>query len=121
MAESFDVLHALMTSERPLHEQAAHKVDELVQAGTFIAEVQHQYGNAVTLEPSELGDNDTGWTITGEVMEDYFEWVNAFTAVHLQHGIVFGDHEQTLYATSHAALAQFKEDHPANVWDYADI
>lgn len=63
----------------------------------------------------------SGWTITGEVREDYYTWVNDFTATHPIHGAVSGDFEKTVTATSEAALADFLAHHAPEEWDYYDI
>lgn len=77
--------------------------------------------NARTVDPDFIGDNDSGWYIEGIIHEDYYEWVNYFKAVHPEHGIVFGDFEKTVYASSEEAFNQFLKDHPYNEWDYHDI
>jgi hypothetical protein len=46
--------------------------------------------SASTIPPSELGKNSSGWTITGKIHEDYYEWVNYFEATHPDYGWVKG-------------------------------
>ncbi len=87
-------------------------------------------GGALTLETSEVTDSnaqggkhtkthDDGWTITGEIMEDYFVWV--FEATHSRFGRVFGDFEDVVYADSEEGFADFYEHHKPEDWDYGDI
>jgi len=78
-------------------------------------------GMAHTLSPSDLGPNKSGWVIVGEVHEDYFEWVNDFKAQHSRHGIVKGNYESSIEATSEQAFQHFNKYHPAQIWDYMDI
>ena len=76
---------------------------------------------ARTLCPSCLGENDSGWTITGQVQEDYFEWVNYFEAVHAKYGELKGDFEDQVIAESQEAFEHFVDHHPVQIWDYWDI
>lgn len=80
---------------------------------------------ARTLDPSHIGthtaDPEDGWTITGEISEDYFEWVNYFEATHPIYGEVRGDYEDEIEATSKEAYEHFAKPHPVCVWDYYDI
>jgi hypothetical protein len=77
--------------------------------------------SALTLYPESIGMNDSGWLITGEIKDDYFEWVNDFEAVHSQFGRVWGDYEHTIYADNQEGLDHFLKNHPPHSWDYADI
>jgi len=77
--------------------------------------------DAYTLSPDELGVNESGWTITGDVHEDYYEWVNEFEASHPVYGRVWGDFEQIVYADSDAGYVHFFENHTPQSWDYWDI
>ena len=92
----------------------------------------HSDGGALTLDAKEVTDgeeqggvhtktHDDGWTITGEIHEDYYEWVNAFKATHPEHGLVEGDFEQAVTATSEEAFAHFWKHHEPQAWDYYDI
>ena len=53
-------------------------------------------GMASTLPVSSLGLNESGWLIVGDVIEDYYEWVNKFVAKHPKYGKVKGDFEKRL-------------------------
>jgi len=77
--------------------------------------------DASTVYVHDLGENTSGWTIEGEVQEDYYEWVNDFQAVHPELGLVWGNYEEVVYATSQEAFDHFVEHHPSNDWDYWDI
>src|ERR1035437_1146856 len=89
--------------------------EDIVQG--FIAFVCKKYGEdfdssggALTLEPSEVEDinnnglysktHTDGWTITGEIHEDYYTWVNDFSAEHPELGRVWGNFEDIVYADS---------------------
>lgn len=78
-------------------------------------------GGALTLSPSDLGTHSDGWEVSGEVQEDYYEWVNDFTAVNRKLGIVCGNFEVEVYATSEAAFKDFWDNHEPYAWDYMDI
>lgn len=92
----------------------------------------HSPGGALTLEVGEVSDanpesgthsrtHDDGWTITGEVHEDYYTWVNDFEAVHPAFGRVWGNFENEVHADSEEAFADFYARHSPNAWDYMDI
>lgn len=87
----------------------------------FDCKVYGAMWSARTLSPSDIGANPSGWTIVGEVHEDYYVWVNYFEARHPTFGWVKGDYEDEVKAKSKKALEHFMEHHPANEWDYADI
>lgn len=78
-------------------------------------------GGALTLSPSFIGTNDSGWTIKGEIHEDYYEWVNEFSASHPQYGRVWGNFETVVRATSKRAFDHFYVHHTPEAWDYGDI
>lgn len=81
----------------------------------------HSPGGALTLRPHDIGEHKDGWTITGEIHEDYYEWVNDFTAVNPSYGAVWGDFEGKVYATSQEAFDHFYSHHTPEAWDYGDI
>ena len=76
---------------------------------------------ARTLLPEYIGNNKSGWIITGKVHEDYYEWVNSFEAYHKTYGIILGDFESFVLYSSEEALKNFLENHPYETWDYYDI
>ena len=77
---------------------------------------------ARTLHPEDLGFHEkSGWTIEGEVIEDYTIWVNDFVATHSEWGTVKGNFEQEVNAESREALDHFVQYHPYVEWDYYDI
>jgi hypothetical protein len=76
---------------------------------------------ARTLSPDYIGNNKSGWFIEGVVQEDYYEWVNGFTAYHPTYGIIFGDFENIVSYPSREALEHFLKHHPFEEWDYYDI
>jgi hypothetical protein len=77
--------------------------------------------DARTLDPSFIGKNESGWTISGEIHEDYYEWINEFEANHELYGKVWGDFEKTVYADSEEGYLDFCKNHPVSEWDYWDI
>lgn len=76
---------------------------------------------AYTLSPGEIGEHDDGWVITGQVHEDWYEWVNEFEAIHPVFGRVWGDFESVVYADSKDGFDHFFEHHTPQEWDYWDI
>lgn len=65
--------------------------------------------------------HDSGWTISGEVVEDYFYWVNKFEAYHPKYGRVWGDFEESVFADSEEGFQDFYQKHPPEAWCYEDI
>ena len=65
--------------------------------------------------------HDDGWTISGEIYEDYFVWVNNFEASHPTFGRVWGNFEKEVFADSEEGFADFYAKHPPKAWDYHDI
>lgn len=89
-------------------------------------------GMAITLSADqvrgELQEDGTysrthksGWTITGEIHEDYVEWVNHFVATHPVYGQVSGDFEEEVHASTREAFRHFYRLHRPELWDYQDI
>ena len=81
----------------------------------------YSYGGALTLDPEYLGASEHGWSIEGEIHEDYYTWVNEFEAKHPTLGRVWGDFEGQVFADSEEAFKDFYENHPPDAWDYRDI
>lgn len=81
----------------------------------------HSPGGALTLSPDDVGTHDDGWTVGGEIREDWYEWVNDFEATHPAHGLVWGDFESVVFASSEAGFQDFLAHHPPSAWDYYDI
>lgn len=88
----------------------------------------------LTLSPSEVSENGytkygdiqqkthpDGWTIKGEVHEDYCEWVNYFEATHPTYGKVWGDFESEVFASTEEGYNHFYENHKPEAWDCGDI
>lgn len=65
--------------------------------------------------------HDDGWTIIGDIKEDYYEWVNEFIAIHPKYGKVWGDFEDKVFADSMDGLNDFYTKHTPVDWDYGDI
>lgn len=76
---------------------------------------------AITLNPKFIGINESGWEISGEVIEDYVEWVNKFRAVHKKYGLIEGDFETGVKFPSYNAMMHFMKEHKPDLWDYYDI
>ena len=81
----------------------------------------HSNGGALTLSPDCIGKHENGWTITGKIHEDYYEWVNEFEAQHETFGKVWGDFENEVYADSLEAYNDFIKHFEPEAWDYDDI
>ncbi len=81
--------------------------------------------SAVSVHPQDSGTHtrthESGWTITGEVREDYYTWVNKFEATHPIFGKVWGDFEEEVHADSEQGFADFWKNHEPQAWDYLDI
>jgi hypothetical protein len=75
---------------------------------------------AHTLSSAYIGIFDNGWTVDGEIHEDYYKWVNEFTASK-GNMKVWGDFEHIVYATSKKAFDEFVSLFPPESWDYFDI
>ena len=88
-------------------------------------------GGALTLSSEEVSEtsesgthtrtHDSGWTITGQIFEDYYVWVNDFKAHHPEYGILHGNFEDDIYCESEEAFAHFWVNHEPLAWDYHDI
>jgi len=89
-------------------------------------------GGALTLSASEVTDgsedngkhkrtHSDGWTIEGEIHEDYFTWVNEFKAHHPMYRRVWGNFEDKVYADSEEGFKHFMTNHSPEAWDYDDI
>lgn len=92
----------------------------------------HSEAGALTLDSNEVCDDDSetgyhtklhedGWTISGQLHEDYFVWVNTFEAHHPTYGCVWGDFEDEVYADTEEGFAHFYANHAPHAWDYGDI
>ncbi len=77
--------------------------------------------SACTLESDDIGTHSDGWTIEGEIMDDYYEWVNEFSARHPKFGKVWGDFEEVVYADTEKGYQDFIKHHPPTCWTYGDI
>jgi hypothetical protein len=80
---------------------------------------------AVTEELMDSGTHQrthaSGWTIRGEVHEDWMVWVNSFEATHPVFGKVSGNFEEEVVADSEEGFADFYANHTPEAWDYRDI
>lgn len=89
-------------------------------------------GGALTLPAEDVTDTDAisgmherthpeGWTISGEIQEDYYVWVSEFEATHPVYGRVWGAFQDEVYADSEEGFQHFMEHHPPQEWEYGDI
>ena len=90
-------------------------------------------GGALTLSSGEISSTEignydfcgrkhkSGWTIVGQIQEDYYVWVNEFFASHPKYGYVFGNFENNVYASSEEGYQHFYNHHQPETWDYMDI
>jgi hypothetical protein len=100
------------------------KINEDKKMVIKVAGVDYPYSGgheALTLDIDELGLNESGWVIEGEVHEDYYEWVNEFEANHCIYGKITGDFETQVVAENEEAFQHFWENHEPDGWDYWDI
>lgn len=74
---------------------------------------------AKTLNVNSLGVHN-GWVVEGEIHEDYFSWVNDFTAKK-EEWFVKGDFEDTVTCSSLDAFEDFLSNVTVEDWDYDDI
>ena len=81
----------------------------------------HSDSGALTLSPSDIGTHEDSWTVTGQIHEDYYEWVNDFEAEHPIYGRVWGDFEKKVYADCEEGFQDFYKNHAPSAWDYGDI
>ena len=91
-----------------------------------------EIGLACTLDKSEVTckkvtsgiytrEHPDGWIITGEVHEDYYVWVEDFTAIHPEFGEVSGSFDGEIRATSEEAFTHFYYRHKPDIWDKDNI
>jgi hypothetical protein len=77
--------------------------------------------NRISLNPLYLGKHVDGWEIAGLIHnEDWFYAVGAFEAKHPEFGVVYGDFEKTVKATSAKGFFEFIAAYPPIVWDSND-
>lgn len=76
---------------------------------------------ALTIYADYIGNNESGWNIKGEIITDYYSWVNSFVAEHEEYGKVQGDFEEEVEASSIEAFEHFILHHHPESWDYWDI
>lgn len=87
----------------------------------YIKEFNITNHQAKTLKPEYIGEHD-GWVITGEIHEDYYEWVNDFVAHKIgTDEFVKGNFETEVTASSKEAYDEFVSKFPPEDWDYWDI
>jgi hypothetical protein len=65
--------------------------------------------------------NKSGWKISAEISADYYTWVEYFEAVHKKYGIVRGDFNDFVYASSKEAYDDFIKNHPYEIFCIGDI
>lgn len=98
----------------------------------YLDETQGICSLAITLTAKSVTDqydvtgvftrtHESGWTITGEVIEDYYHWVNDFEATHPIYGTVKGNFEEFIEVDCEEGFKHFMEHHEPEIWDYYDI
>lgn len=68
-----------------------------------------------------IGDNESGWKVSGEIHHDWYDWLEDFEAEHPKYGRVWGNFRNNVYATSFKAYKKFMKKHPLQQEDYWDI
>lgn len=101
-------------SEGSAYTLSAGEVANCLQNANMNGGVKYQIGY------SERNHED-GWVIKGCVQEDWAYWVNEFEAEHPIYGMVFGNFESEVYATSEEGYKHFFENHGPESWWYEDI
>ena len=98
-------------------------IDEVTKDDQFTSRTfeKENKGIKYILPVSALGDNDSGWHIKGDIIEDYYEWVEGFMATHPEYGKVWGDFNGRVYAWKPNALERFLEDHPYEEFNLDEI
>lgn len=120
---SYDLFHSLR--------QSSHFCESEMITKKFGVDFNSD-GGALTLSARQVtsGQKDSGthsrthgsgWTIKGEIHEDYYRWVNDFEAEHPEHGKVWGNFESEVNADSEEGFKHFWENHEPEAWDYMDI
>lgn len=91
----------------------------------YIVEYKPLYKtDARTLQASSIGTHENGWTVQGQIHDDYWDWVNYFEAFKgdMQNKMwVVGDFESKIRASSKEALEDFLRYFEVEFWDYNDI
>ncbi len=90
------------------------------------SKIENENGGARTILNGECDDGMVEikrgtWTLQAKVISDWYSWANYFVAISEDYGIVAGDFEETVIASSEAALDDFLKHFPYEEWDYADI
>ena len=65
-----------------------------------------------------------GWTISGQIVEDWVSWVPFITASHKNYGIIYGDFSEEIIVVSDnsdKALFHFLDNNMPLVWTSWDI
>jgi hypothetical protein len=62
----------------------------------------------------------SGWTISGKIQVDHFEWVSVFTAIHPQWGKIVADLDEQIEVESAEAYEHFFANHPTYVINWLE-
>ena len=65
--------------------------------------------------------HSSGWTIEGYIKEDWYIWIDIFTAYHPLYGKIEGDLNKEIIADSEEAYNHFIKNHPFKYWCPGDI
>ena len=96
--------------------------EKAIRSIRYIAPDNYNHNQAITLPADAQGINhSSGWTIHGEIVEDYYTWINAFVATHPKYGKVWGDFEKIVFADSELGYLDFIQSHSPDHWDYQNI
>ena len=84
-------------------------------------EIKKQFGaddsTALTLSAEEMGKNESGWTIEGDLpTKVYRSWVSEFKASHTIYGTVEGSFRDGVRASSRKAYDHFVKHHEPDAW-----
>ena len=93
--------------------------EQAIRSIRYIAPDDH---SAITLPADAQGiHHSSGWAIHGEIVEDYYTWINSFVATHPKYGKVWGDFEKIVFADSKLGYLNFMQSHSPDHWDYGNI
>ena len=65
--------------------------------------------------------HESGWTISGDLHNEFYVWIEKFKACHPKYGRVFGNFEKIVEADSEEGFKHFWKYHPPEAWDYGDV
>lgn len=133
MTEMFvKILEKEFENDRVVWSISANDILEDVPAGDWINDSEYQF---YTFDVEKMNwkfeippcgriftrIHSNGWTITGNMSNDYYSWVEKFEAIHPTFGKIVGVVDDKIYATSEEGYEDFIKNHPITGMDLDDI